>query len=503
MHNHLLSILTWVPVLAGIVLLIIRDKRPDLLRWITLLTAVAMFVLDCALWPMMDPHNSGMQFVENLAWGGPIHTAYALGIDGIAYAMTLLVTFGTMLVVLGSWGSISYRLHQYMACLMVMEGLMIGCFSATDALLFYVFFEGMLIPMFLLIGVWGGPKRVHAALKFFIYTFVGSILLLTALIYLYTKVGTFDIRTMASQVHLTDTEQTWIFVAFMIAFAIKIPMVPVHTWLPDAHVEAPTGASVDLAMIMLKIGGYGLVRFVLPIVPDAAAEYAWVIIVLSLVAVVYIGFVALVQDDMKRVMAYSSVAHMGFVTLGIFVSLLLVRNNSDTKLGDIAMQGAMVQMLSHGFISGAMFTCVGMLYDRMHTRMIKDYGGVQKVMPWFAFFFVLFAMANTGLPGTSGFVGEFLVVLASFSVSPWVALFAAFTLIISAGYMLWMVKRVLWGDITNAHVAEMKDLDIREWLTLIAFGGAVLSAGVWPHPFIELMASSITNLVDHLAVHKI
>jgi NADH-quinone oxidoreductase subunit M len=502
MSNYLLSILTWVPVLGGVLLLIVRDRRPDLLRWITLTIATVMFLLNLSMWPMMDHSNPGLQFVEHLSWGGPIHTAYALGVDGIAYAMTLLVTFGTMLVVLGSWGSISYRLHQYMACLMIMEGLMIGCFSATDALLFYVFFEGMLIPMFLLIGIWGGPKRIYAALKFFIYTFFGSIMLLTSLIYLYNKAGTFDIHTLA-QLPLTHTEQTWLFFGFLVAFSIKIPMVPVHTWLPDAHVEAPTGASVDLAMIMLKIGGYGLVRFMLPIVPDAAAEYAWLMIVLSLVAIVYIGFVALVQEDMKRVMAYSSVAHMGFVTLGIFVAVVLVRRGGNIDIALIGMQGAMVQMLSHGFISGAMFTCVGMLYDRMHTRMIKDYGGVINVMPWFGLFFVLFAMANSGLPGTSGFVGEFLVILSSFSASPWIALFAAFTVIISAAYMLWMVKRVLWGEIGNSHVAEMKDLDVREWLTLGAFAGAVLIAGIWPHPFIHLMDASVTQLVQQIGIHKI
>ncbi|WP_049620886.1 complex I subunit 4 family protein [Frateuria defendens] len=502
MSNYLLSLLTWVPVLCGVVLLIVRDRRPDLLRWITLLTAIAMFVVNISMWPMMDHANPGLQFVEHLSWGGPIHTAYALGVDGIAYAMTLLVTFGTMLVVAGSWGSISYKLHQYMACIMIMEGLMIGCFSATDALLFYVFFEGMLIPMFLLIGVWGGPRRIYAALKFFIYTFCGSILLLVSLIYLYTKAGTFDIRALAA-LPLSMTEQTWLFFAFLVAFAIKIPMVPVHTWLPDAHVEAPTGASVDLAMIMLKIGGYGMVRFMLPIAPDASAEYAWLIIVLSLVAVVYIGYVALVQEDMKRVMAYSSVAHMGFVTLGIFVAVALVHEGGSADTALLGMQGAMVQMLSHGFISGAMFTCVGMLYDRLHTRMIKDYGGVMNVMPWFGFFYVLFAMANSGLPGTSGFVGEFMVILASFAVSPWVALFAAITLVTGAAYTLWMVKRVLWGEIGNAHVAAMKDINLREAAVLAAFAGAVMVAGVWPRPFIDLMDASVSQLVHQIASPKI
>lgn len=502
MSNYLLSILTWTPVLGGIVLLIVRDRRPDLVRWITLVVAIGMFILDIAMWPMMDHDNPGLQFVEHLSWGGPVHTAYSLGVDGIAYAMTLLVTFGTMLVVMGSWGSIAYRVHQYLACLLIMEGLMIGCFSASDALLFYAFFEGMLIPMFLLIGIWGGPNRVRAAFKFFIYTFFGSILLLTSLIYLYTKAHTFDIHTLA-QLPLTHAEQEWLFWGFLVAFAIKIPMVPLHTWLPEAHVEAPTGASVDLAMIMLKIGGYGLVRFMLPIVPDAAAEHAWLVIVLSLIAIVYIGYIAMVQDDMKRVMAYSSVGHMGFVTLGIFVAVLIIRDGGNFDTAVMGMQGAMVQMLSHGFISGAMFTCVGMLYDRMHTRMIGDYGGVINRMPWFGFFFVLFAMANSGLPGTSGFVGEFLVVIASFSVNPWIAFFAAFTLIISAAYMLWMVKRVLWGEIGNAHVAVLKDINLREWLTLGLFAGAVLVTGIWPHPFIRLMEASVTQLVQQIGIHKI
>ncbi len=502
MSNYLLSLLIWVPVIGGFGLLLVRDDHPDRVRWITLFLTLAVFVLNMAMWPMMDASNPDPQFVEHIAWGGPLHTAYTLGLDGIAFAMCLLVTFGTLLVILGSWGSINYKLKQYFACMLVMEGLLIGCFAATDALLFYVFFEGMLIPMFLLIGVWGGPRRMYAAMKFFIYTFFGSIMLLAALIYLYTLAGTFDIRTL-TQLKLDHTQQTWLFFAFLVAFAVKIPMVPVHTWLPDAHVEAPTGASVDLAMIMLKIGGYGLVRFMLPIVPDASSEYAWLGIALSLVAIIYIGYVAMVQDDMKRIMAYSSVAHMGFVTLGIFVAVALVHRQADPDTAVYAMQGAIVQMVSHGFISGAAFTCIGILYDRMHTRLIKDYGGVINSMPWFGLFFVLFAMANTGLPGTSGFVGEFMVVVSSFALNPWVSVLAAFTLVISAAYMLWMVKRVLWGPVVHDSVAKLKDIDTREWITMVAFAGAVLIVGVWPQPFIHLTDASVTQLVHNLSHSKL
>ena len=502
MFNHLLSLLIWLPVVGAVPVLLAGSGRPGLARWLALLVAVLTFVVSLFLLPQYNPADAAMQLGEDHLWIASLGVHYGLAVDGISVALILLTTFVSILVIVGAWEVIQDKPHQYMAAMLVLEGLMIGVFCATDALLFYVFFEAMLIPMFILIGIWGGPRRVYATIKFFIYTFLGSIFMLVGLIYLYLKAGTFDLHTLAA-LPLTMTEQSWLFFAFLLAFAVKVPMVPVHTWLPDAHVEAPTGGSVVLAAVMLKIGGYGFLRFSLPITPDAAAHFAPLVIVLSLIAVVYIGYVALVQDDMKKLVAYSSVAHMGFVTLGIFIAFMLVRDASNLDAAKLGMQGAMVQMISHGFVSGAMFSCIGVLYDRLHTRQIKDYGGVINVMPWFGFFYVLFAMANSGLPGTSGFVGEFMVVLASFSANPWIALFAAFTLIIGAAYTLWMVKRVLWGDITNPHVAEMKEINGRETFVLVAFAAAVLALGIWPQPLIHLMDSSVAQLVQQLAVHKI
>jgi len=502
MFNHLLSLLIWLPIVGAIPVLLAGSGRPGLARWLALLIAVLTFVASLCLLPAYNATDGAMQLAESHVWIASLGVHYGLAVDGISIALILLTTFVGILVIVGAWEVIQDKPHQYMAAMLVLEGLMIGVFCATDALLFYVFFEAMLIPMFILIGIWGGPRRVYATLKFFIYTFLGSIFMLIGLIYLYLKAGTFDLHTLAA-LPLTLQEQTWLFFAFLLAFAIKVPMVPVHTWLPDAHVEAPTGGSVVLAAVMLKVGTYGFLRFILPITPDAGDHYAWIVIVLSLVAIVYIGYVALVQEDMKKLVAYSSVAHMGFVTLGIFIAFMLVRGAGNLDAAKLGMQGAMVQMISHGFVSGAMFTCIGVMYDRMHTRLIKDYGGVINVMPWFGFFYVLFAMANSGLPGTSGFVGEFMVVLASFSANPWIALFAAFTLIIGAAYTLWMVKRVLWGDITNPHVREMEEINGRETFVLVAFAAAVLALGIWPQPLIHLMDASVSQLVQQLGVHKI
>src|SRR5690242_14182028 len=488
LSSHLLSLLIWLPILGAIAVLFC-GRNASAARWL-------------ALWTGYNIQGGGMQFVENLPWIAALKANYALGADGISVALIVLTTITTVLVVIGSWGPIEERVAQYMAAMLALEGLLIGVFAATDALLFYVFFEGMLIPMFIIIGVWGGPRRVYATLKFFIYTFLGSIFMLVGLIYLRMKTGDFALASFA-HAGLGMREQSWLFFAFLLGFAIKVPMWPVHTWLPDAHVEAPTGGSVILAAIMLKVGGYGFIRFSLPIVPDASQHFAWLVIALSLIAIIYIGYVALVQEDMKKLIAYSSIAHMGFVTLGLFIVFMLVRGLHDPQTAQLGVQGAMVQMISHGFVSGAMFTCIGVMYDRLHTRLIKDYGGVINVMPWFGFFYVLFAMANCGLPGTSGFVGEFMVVLASFKANPWIALFAAFTLIIGAGYTLWLVKRVLWGDIHNPHVAEMKDINGRETFVLFAFAALTVALGIWPEPLIHLMDSSVTQLVQQLAIHKI
>ncbi len=497
----LLSVLIWLPLLGAVAVLAL-GRNPGTARWLTLGIAIATFVASIPLYTGYDAAAGGMQFIESHAWIDALKVYYGLGVDGIAVALIVLTTFTSVLVIIGSWGSIDERVSQYMAAMLALEGMLIGVFAATDALLFYVFFEAMLIPMFIIIGIWGGPRRVYATLKFFIYTFLGSIFMLVGLIYLHMKTGEFSLAAFASA-GLDSTEQAWLFFAFLIAFAIKVPMWPVHTWLPDAHVEAPTGGSVILAAIMLKVGGYGFIRFSLPITPDASQEYAWVVIAMSLVAVVYIGYVALVQDDMKKLIAYSSIAHMAFVTLGIFIALALVRDHQNPDAARLGLQGAMVQMISHGFVSGAMFSCIGVLYDRLHTRMIRDYGGVANVMPWYAAFFVLFAMANCGLPGTSGFVGEFMVILAAFQDNFWIAAVAAFTLIIGAAYTLWLVKRVIFGEITNPKVAELTDLDAREWIVLGAFAAAVLLVGIYPKPLTDLMETSVQQIVGRLLLAKV
>jgi len=464
--------------------------------------AVLTFLVSIPLYTGFDVTTAAMQFEENVPWVEAFQINYHLGIDGISMPLILLTTFITILVVAAGWEVIQNKPSQYMAAFLIMEGVMVGVFAALDAMLFYVFWEAMLIPMFLIIGIWGGPNRVYATIKFFLYTFFGSVFMLVALIYMYFQSGSMEILAF-HDLKLGLNAQILIFIAFLMAFAVKVPMWPVHTWLPDAHVEAPTGGSVILAAIMLKIGGYGFLRFSLPITPDASSELDWLIITMSLIAIVYIGFVALVQQDMKKLIAYSSIAHMGFVTLGFFIAFMIFDNADVTSGVILGMQGGMVQMVSHGFISAAMFLCVGVLYDRMHSRQIADYGGVVNTMPWFAAFMVFFAMANAGLPGTSGFVGEFMVILASFRANFWFAFLAATTLIVGAAYTLWMVKRVVFGDIANDQVAALKDINKREFLILSALAVFVLILGLWPAPLIEVMDASIENLVKHIAISKL
>ena len=499
----LLSILVWLPILGGAMVLALGN-RAGAARWLSLAIALVVFAISVPLFTGYDASAAAatMQFVEAREWIPAYDIQYHLGADGISVALIVLTTLVTVLVLIGAWTSIDKRVSQYYAAMLILEGLMIGVFAAVDAMLFYVFFEAMLIPMFIIIGVWGGPRRVYASIKFFLYTFLGSIFMLVGLVYLYLKAGSWQLPDLYA-LPLTATEQVWLFFAFLAAFAVKVPMFPVHTWLPDAHVEAPTGGSVILAAIMLKIGGYGFLRFSLPITPDAGHEWAWLVIAASLVAVVYVGLVALVQQDMKKLIAYSSVSHMGFVTLGIFIAFALVRDTGNPEAARLGLQGAMVQMVSHGFISGAMFSCVGVLYDRMHTRMIRDYGGVANVMPVFAAFYVLFAFANSGLPGTSGFVGEFMVIVAAFQQHPLIAFVAALTLILGAGYTLWLVKRVMYGEVGNAHVASLKDINGREALVLGVFAVGVLLIGLWPKPLTDLMEPSIAQLAGLLANSKL
>ena len=492
LSSYLLSVLIWFPVVGGVLVLAVSaDRNADRARWTALGVSVATFLLSIPLWSRFDRTSADMQFVERTPWIERFQIEYFLGVDGISVPLVLLTTLLTMVVVVAGWRVIKDRVAQYFAAFLIMEGLMIGVFCALDGILFYLFWEAMLIPMFLIIGVWGGPNRVYAAIKFFLYTLLGSLLMLIALLYLNRSAGgSFDLLSF-HHLPLSAGVQTLVFLAFFAAFAVKIPMVPVHTWLPDAHVEAPTGGSVILAAITLKMGAYGFLRIAMPIAPDAAHQIAPIIIGLSLLAVVYIALVALVQQDMKKLIAYSSISHMGFVTLGFFVF--------ETR----AMEGAIVQMISHGFISGALFLCVGVLYDRLHSREIATYGGVIKVMPVFSFFIVFFAMANAGLPGTSGFVGEFLVILGTFSVNGWYATVAALTLIVGAAYTLWMVKRVVFGSIQNPKVAEMEDLDRRELGMLLFIAVGVLLIGVWPAPLLEVMAASVDQLLAHVAVSKL
>jgi len=501
MHG-LLSMLIWLPVAAGLGVLLLGDRNIVAGRWLALAASLATLALTVPLWASFDTSSFVPQLTERLPWIPRFDAWYALGVDGISLPLIVLTAFMTVPVVIAGWTVIETRPAQYYAAFLIMEGLMIGVFSATDALLFYFFWEAMLIPMFLIIGIWGGPRRVYATFKFFLYTFLGSVFMLVALIYMYVKGGSYSIASL-QMLPLTLVEQRWIFLALLLAFAVKVPMFPVHTWLPDAHVEAPTGGSVILAAIMLKMGGYGFLRFSLPIAPDASRELDLLVIALSLIAVIYIGFVALVQQDMKKLIAYSSIAHMGFVTLGAFVIYEIVRNTHSLRGAGMGLDGAMVQMISHGLISGALFLCVGVLYDRVHSRQIADYGGVVNTMPVFASFMVLFALANTGLPGTSGFVGEFLVILASFNASFWYSALAAVILVLGAAYTLWLVKRVIFGPVTSPRVAALEDLNGREYVVLSALALAVLVVGVWPAPLLKVMQPTIHHLVAQAIATKI
>jgi NADH-quinone oxidoreductase subunit M len=501
MNDYLLSIVIWVPIVGGFVV-VGMGKRESAAKWLSLCISILTLLLSIPLWTGFNTATADMQFVERTAWIPSIHADYNIGIDGISMPLILLTTFTTVLVVIAGWTNVAKRVAQYMGAFLILEGLMIGVFAALDAALFYVFWEAMLVPMFIIIGVWGGPRRVYASIKFFLYTFIGSLLMLVALIYMYLKGGTYEIALLQGM-PLTLTEQTLIFLAFFTAFAVKVPMWPVHTWLPDAHVEAPTGGSVVLAAIMLKMGAYGFLRFSLPIAPDASRELAWLIITLSLIAVVYIGFVAMSQRDMKKLIAYSSIAHMGFVTLGAFIGYQIVEHTGRTSGIELGLDGSIVQMLSHGLVSGAMFLSVGVMYDRVHTREISAYGGVVNTMPMFAAFMTLFALANCGVPGTSGFVGEFLVILASFKANVWYAFLAGTTLILSAAYTLWLVKRVIFGAVANDHVRELKDLNHREFLVLSLLAVAVLIVGIWPAPLLDVIRATTQHLSEQLLMSKI
>jgi len=488
----LLSLAIWVPILFGLgVLLTGGDRDAPAQRWLALTGAITGFLITIPLWTGFDTRTAAMQFEEFVPWIEQFNINYHLGVDGISMLFVLLNSFVTITVVIAGWTVIESRVAQYMGAFLIMSGLLNGVFVALDGVLFYVFFEGTLIPMFLIIGVWGGPNRVYAALKFFLYTFLGSVLMLVALLYLYGKSGgsfaILDWHKLPLPLHV----QQLLFFGLLLAFAVKVPMWPVHTWLPDAHTEAPTGGSVVLAAILLKLGAYGFIRFTLPILPDASRNLAWFMIGLSLIAVVYIGLVALVQTDMKKLIAYSSIAHMGFVTLGFFV------------FNAYGMEGGLVQMISHGFVSAALFLCVGVLYDRMHSRMISDYGGVVNTMPKFAALMMLFAMANCGLPATSGFVGEFMVIMGAMKANFWIAFAAGTTLVFGAAYTLWMYKRVIFGAVANDKVQALTDLNGREMLVLGSLAAAVLWMGIYPKPFTDVMHASVNELLRHVALSKI
>ena len=488
----LLSVAIWLPIAVGALLLAVgRDENAPVVRWLALVGSLAGFLVTIPLITGFDTSLASLQFRETLPWIERFHANYDLGVDGISVWFVLLTAFITVIVVIAGWEVIEEGVHQYMGAFLILSGLMVGVFSAVDGLLFYVFFEATLIPMYIIIGVWGGPRRVYAAFKFFLYTLLGSLLMLVAMVYLYVKSGgSFDIQTW-HQLPLPLSAQSLLFFAFFAAFSVKVPMWPVHTWLPDAHVEAPTGGSVVLAAIMLKLGAYGFLRFSMPIAPDASREWAWLIVTLSLIAVIYIGLVALVQQDMKKLVAYSSIAHMGFVTLGFFI------------FNELGVSGGLVQMISHGFVSGAMFLCIGVLYDRVHSREIASYGGVANVMPKFAAFVVLFGMANCGLPGTAGFIGEWMVILGAVKANFWIGALAATALIFGAAYTLWMIKRVYFGEVDKDQVRTLTDINAREFFMLAVLAVAVLGMGLYPKPFTDVMHVSVTELLSHVAQSKL